>query len=96
MYKWAYCWGKKYKKNDLPTLFCSSPLRQYNNLFLWALFTKYLFLRHVFWFPSLELEEQCPLAGQASDQGQADMPRRQLVSRQPGLLSHATRQGWHR
>ena len=35
VYKWAYCWGKKKKKKitDLPTLFFSSPLRQYNNFF---------------------------------------------------------------
>ena len=32
VYKWAYCWEKN-KITDLPTLFFSSPLRQYNNLF---------------------------------------------------------------
>ena len=34
VYKWAYCWIKK--NTDLPTLFSSSPLRQYNHYLLLA------------------------------------------------------------
>ena len=40
VYKWAYCWVKKKRKEkftDLPTLFFSSPLRQYNLFFFLAL-----------------------------------------------------------